>query len=120
MFENSTIHIIAQAKNIQIVVTLRSLTAINIVSYIHRRTSMKLPDIQGKIIAQIAIAPQINIHHHVEVIERGVLTGFVIIKAIIQNMIKHKIVTRFHFTFLHKNIADININHMKNDQINIG
>jgi hypothetical protein len=81
---------------------------------------MKLPEIQGKIIAQIAIHPQIKIHHQVEVIESGVLLGFVIKNAKIQNTIKHKIVIRFRLTCFQRNIADININHIKKDRINIG
>jgi hypothetical protein len=39
---------------------------------------MKLPEIQGRIIAHIAIDQHIKVHHHVEVIERGVLVGAVI------------------------------------------
>ena len=91
-----------------------------IVSYIHRSTSMKLPEIHGKIIAQIAIAPQMNVRHHVEVIESGVLVGAVIKKARIQNIIKHKIVFQFRLTYLQRNTAEIKIKPTKNDQINIG
>ena len=66
-------------------------TANIIVSYIHSNTSMKLPEIPGKIIAQIAIAPQMKVHHQVEVMERGVLVGAVMKKAKTQNIIKHRI-----------------------------
>jgi hypothetical protein len=38
---------------------------------------MKLPEIPGKIIAQIAIVPQMKVHRQVEVMERGVLVGAV-------------------------------------------
>jgi hypothetical protein len=77
-FENSTIHITAHAQKIHNVVMSKFFTANIIVSYIHSNTSMKLPEIPGKIIAQIAIAPQMKVHHQVEVIERGVLVGAVI------------------------------------------
>ena len=75
--ENNTIQIIAQAAKIQIVTISRFLIASIIVSYIHSNTSMKLPEIHGKIIAQMAIDPQMKVHHHVEVIERGVFVGAV-------------------------------------------
>jgi hypothetical protein len=39
---------------------------------------MKLPEIHGKIIAQMAIDPQMKVHHRVDVIERGVFVGAVI------------------------------------------
>ena len=81
---------------------------------------MKLPEIPGKIIAQIAIEPQINIHHHDEVIESGVLVGEVIKNANIQNIIKQTIHFRFRFTCLHKSIEEIRINPKKNDHIKIG
>ena len=81
---------------------------------------MKLPEIPGKIIAQIAIEPQIKIHHHEEVIESGVFVGAVIKNAKIQNKIKHRIVFHFRLTCLQRNTAEIKINPTKNDQINIG
>ena len=77
-FENKISQITAHATKIQIVAISKFLIANIIVSYIHSNTSMKLPEIPGKIIAQIAIAPQMNVHHHVEVIESGVLVGEVI------------------------------------------
>ena len=82
IFENNIIHITAQTAKIQIVVISKFLIANIIVSYIPNNTSMKLPEIHGNIIAQIAIDPHINVHHQVEVIESGVLVGAVIKKAI--------------------------------------
>ena len=76
--ENNTIQITAQTAKIQIVTISKFLIANIIVSYIHSNTSMKLPEIHGKIIAQMAIEPQIKVHHRVDVIERGVLVGAVI------------------------------------------
>ena len=119
-FENKIIPITAHAAKIQIVVISKFLIANIIVSYIHSNTSMKLPEIPGKIIAQIAIEPQINIHHHEEVIESGVLVGAVIKKAKTQNIIKQRIVFQSRLTCLQRNIAEIKINPTKNDQINIG
>jgi hypothetical protein len=81
---------------------------------------MKLPEIPGKIIAQIAIAPQMKVHHQVEVMERGVLVGAVMKKAKTQKIIKHRMVFQFHFTCFQRNTAEIRINPTKNDQINIG
>ena len=75
--ENRTIQIIAQAAKIQIVTISKSFIASIIVSYIHSNTSMKLPEIPGKIIAQMAIDPQMKVHHRVDVIESGVLVGAV-------------------------------------------
>ena len=120
ILENNTIQTIAPITNIHIVVISKFLIASIIVSYVHSKTSMKLPEIHGKIIAQIAIAPQIKIHRRVEVIESGVLVGAVIKKAIAKNTIRHKIVFQFRLTCFHKNIAEIKINPTKNDQINIG
>jgi hypothetical protein len=77
-FENNISQIIAHAAKIHIVAISKFLIANIIVSYIHSNTSMKLPEIPGKIIAQIAIDPQIKVHHQVEVIESGVLVGAVI------------------------------------------
>ena len=77
-FENKISQITAHAAKIQIVVISKFLIASIIVSYIHSNTSMKLPEIPGKIIAQIAIDPQMKVHHQVEVIESGVLVGAVI------------------------------------------
>ena len=114
------IHITAHIQKIHIVTISRFLTANMIVSYIHSSTSMKLPEIPGKIIAQIAMAPQINVHRQVEVIERGVFDGSVIKKAKIQNIIKHRIVFRFRLTCFPRNTAEIRINPIKNDQISIG
>ena len=119
-FENKIIPITAQAAKIQIVAMSKFFTASIIVSYIHSNTSMKLPEIPGKIIAQIAIAPQMKVHHQVEVMERGVLVGAVMKKAKIQNIIKHRIVFQFRFTCFPRNTAEIKINPTKNDQINIG
>ena len=78
ILENNTIQITAHAAKIQIVTISRFLIASIIVSYIHSNTSMKLPEIHGKIIAQIAIDPQMKVHHRVDVIERGVFVGAVI------------------------------------------
>ena len=75
IFENNKIQIIAQAAKIQIVTISRFLIAFIIVSYIHSNTSIKLPEIHGKIIAQMAIDPQMKVHHRVEVIERGAFVG---------------------------------------------
>ena len=119
-FENKISQITAHAAKIQIVVISKFLIANIIVSYIHSRTSMKLPDIPGKIIAQIAIDPQMNVHHHEEVIESGVFVGAVIKKAKTQNKIKHRIVFQSRLTCLQRNTAEIKINPTKNDQINIG
>ena len=119
-FENNTIPITAQIAKIQIVVISKFLIANIIVSYIHNNTSMKLPDIQGNIIAQIAIAPQINVHRHVEVIDNGVLVGAVMKKANTQNIIKQTIHFQFRFTCLHNSIEEMSINPKKKDQIKIG
>ena len=119
-FENRISQITAHAAKIQIVVISKFLIANIIVSYIHSNTSMKLPEIPGKIIAQIAIEPQMKIHHHDEVIESGVLVGAVIKKAKTQNIIKHRIVFQSRFTCLQRKTAEIKINPTKNDQINIG
>ena len=118
--ENSTIPITAHAAKIQIVTMSKFLIASIIVSYIHSNTSMKLPEIPGKIIAQIAIEPQMNTHHHDEVIESGVFVGAVMKKAKIQNIIKHRIVFQFRLTCLQRNTAEIKINPKKKDQISIG
>lgn len=120
ILENNTIPIIAQAKNINIVTISRFFIANIIVSYIHNNTSMKLPDIQGNIIAQIAIAPQINVHRHVEVIDNGVLVGAVMKKANTQNIIKQTIHFQFRFTCFQRSIEEISINPKKKDQIKIG
>jgi len=119
-FENKISHITAQAAKIQIVAISKFLIANIIVSYIHSNTSMKLPEIPGKIIAQIAIEPQINIHHHDEVIESGVFVGAVMKKAKIQNKIKHRIVFQSRLTCLQRKTAEIRINPKKNAQIKIG
>ena len=119
-FENKISQITAHAAKIQIVVISKFLIANIIVSYIHSNTSMKLPEIPGKIIAQIAIELQMKIHHHDEVIESGVLVGAVIKKAKTQNIIKHRIVFQSRFTCLQRKTAEIKINPRKNDQINIG
>lgn len=118
--ENNTIPITAPAKNIKIGTISKFLIASIMVSYIHNSTNMKLPDIQGNIIAQIATAPQINVHRHVEVIDNGVLVGAVMKNANTQNIIKQTIHFRFHLTCLHKSIEEIRINPKKNDQIRIG
>ena len=81
---------------------------------------MKLPDIHGNIIAQIAIAPHINIHHREDVIDKGVLVGEVIKNANTQNTIKQITHFQSHFTCFHKSIEDIRINPKKKDQIKIG
>ena len=119
-FENKISQITAHAAKIQIVAISKFLIASIIVSYIHSNTSMKLPEIPGKIIAQIAIDPQIKTHHHEEVIESGVFVGAVIKKAKTQNIIKHRIVFQFRLTCLQRNTAEIKINPKKNDQIKIG
>jgi hypothetical protein len=120
IFENSTIHITAQTAKIQIVVISKFLIANIIVSYIHSNTSMKLPEIPGKIIAQIAIDPQMKVHHHVEVIERGVFVGAVMKKARTQNIIRQRTVFQSRLTCFQRNTAEIKINPTKNDQISIG
>ena len=119
-FENKISQITAHTAKIQIVVISRFLIANIIVSYIHSNTSMKLPEIPGKIIAQIAIEPQMKIHRHDEVIESGVFVGAVIKKAKTQNITKHKTVFQSRLTCLQRNTAEIKINPTKNDQINIG
>ncbi len=119
-FENKISQITAHAAKIQIVTISKSLIANIIVSYIHSNTSMKLPEIPGKIIAQIAIAPQMKIHHHDEVIESGVFVGAVMKKAKTQKIIKHRVVFQFRLTCLQRNTAEIKINPKKNDQIKIG
>ena len=98
--ENNTIPITAPAKKINIGTISKFFIANIIVSYIHNNTSMKLPDIQGNIIAQIAIAPQINVHRHVEVIDSGVLVGDVMKNANTQNTTKQTIHFQSHFTCL--------------------
>lgn len=118
--ENSTIPITAQIAKIQIVIKSLSVTAVKIDSYSHNNNNMKLPDIPGKIIAQIAIAPQMKVHRQVDVIESGVLVGAVIKKAKIQNIIKLRIVFQFRLTCFQRKIAEIRINQTKKDQINIG
>ena len=110
----------AHIQKIQIVTISRFLTANIIVSYIHNNTSMKLPEIPGKIIAQIAIDPHNKIRRRVEVVVSGVFDGFVIQNAKIQNIIKHRIVFRFRLTCFHRKMAEIRLNPIKNDQINIG
>ena len=118
--ENSIIPMTAQAKKIKIGTISKFFIANIIVSYIHSKTSIKLPDIQGNIIAHIAMAPQINVHRHVEVIDRGVLVGDVMKKANTQNIIRHTTHFQFRFTCLHKSIEEISINPKKNDHIKIG
>jgi hypothetical protein len=76
--ENKINQIIAHAQKINIGTISKFFIANIIVSYIQRSTSMKLHEIPGKIIAQIAIDPHINIHHQLEVIDSGVLVGAVI------------------------------------------
>ena len=120
IFENKISQITAHAAKIQIVTISKFLIANIMVSYIHSNTSMKLPEIPGKIIAQIAIEPQMKTHHQLEVIDRGVLVGAVIKKAKTQNIIKHRIVFQFRLTCLQRNTAEIKINPKKNAQINIG
>ena len=120
ILENRTIPITAPAKKIKIGTISKFFMANIMVSYIHNNTNMKLPDIQGNIIAQMAIAPQINVHRHVEVIDSGVLVGEVIKNANIQNIIKHTIHFQFRFTCLHKSMEEISINPKKNDHIKIG
>ena len=120
MFENSIIPIAAPAMKIKIGTISKFFTANIIVSYIHNSTSMKLPDIHGNIIAQMAIAPQINVHRHVPVMASGVLVGEVIKNANIQNMIRHTTHFQSRFTCLHKSIEEISIRPKKNDRIKIG
>ena len=120
MLENRTIPITAPAKKIKIGTISKFFIANIIVSYIHNNTSMKLPEIQGNIIAQIAMAQQINVHRHVEVIDSGVLVGDVMKNAKIQNIIKQTTHFQSHFTCLHKSIEETRINPKKNAQIKIG
>lgn len=47
-------------------------TASIIKKYFPKRTKMKLPEIPGSIIAQIAIAPQIKMNHHSAEVSAGV------------------------------------------------
>lgn len=118
--ENNTIPITAQAKKINIGTISKFFIANIIVSYIHSSTSMKLPDIQGNIIAQIAIAPHMKVHRHVEVMARGVLVGDVIKNANTQNIIRQTTHFQSHLTCLHRSIDEIRINPKKKDHINIG
>lgn len=120
IFENNTIQITAHRAKIHIVTISKSLIANIIVSYIPNNTNMKLPEIHGKIIAQIAIDPQMKVHHRVEVIERGVLVGAVMKKAISQKITKQATVIQSRLTCFQRNTAEIKINPTKNDQINIG
>lgn len=120
ILENNTIPIIAPAIKIIIGTISKFLIASIIVSYIHNNTSIKLPDIQGNIIAQMAIDQQINIHHQEDVIDSGVFVGAVIKNANTQNIIRQTIHFQFHFTCLHKRIEEISINPKKNAQIKIG
>lgn len=119
-FENKINQITAHIAKIHIVTISRFLTASMIVSYIHNNTSMKLPEIPGKIIAQIAMEPQISVHRRVDVIERGVFEGFVMKKAKIQNIIRQRIVFQSRLTCFPRNTAEIRINPMKNDRISMG
>ena len=120
ILENNTIPIIAPAKKTKIGAISKFFMANIIVSYVHSSTNMKLPDIQGNIIAHIAIAPQINVHRQVEVIASGVLVGAVMKKASTQNITKQITHFQSHFTCLHNNIEEISINPKKKDQIKIG
>ena len=114
------IQITAHAKKIKMVTISKFLIANIIFSYIHSNTSMKLQEIHGNIMAQIAIAPQIKVHHQEDVIDSGVFVGAVMKKALTQKMIRHRIVFRFHLTCFHKTMEDIRIKPKKKDQINIG
>ena len=76
--------------------------------------------IWSSVILVMAIAQQIKVHRHVEVIARGVLVGAVIKKATTQNIIKQTIHFQSHLTWLHKSIEEISINPKKNDRIKIG
>ena len=120
ILENNTIPITAPAKKIKIGTISKFFIANIMVSYIHNSTSIKLPDIQGNIMAQMAIAQQIKVHRHVEVIDRGVLVGAVMKKANNQNIIKQTTHFQFHFTCLHKSIEEISIRPKKNDRIKMG
>ena len=96
------------------------MTASIIYSYIPSNTSMKLPEIPGRIIAQIAIAQQIKIYGQVISTDRAQFCGSVIKKARTQNRINARIVFQFRLTCFPRNIAEIKINPIKNDQTSIG
>ena len=119
-FENERIQIITHTKNIKIGTISKFFTASIIGSYIHSNTRMKLPEIPGKIIAQIAIAPQMNIRRHVDAVDRGAFVGEVIKNAKAQKIIKQEIVFQSRFTCFHKKTAETSTRPTKNDHINIG
>lgn len=89
-------------------------------SYSPSSTNMKLPDIHGSIIAQIAIAQHIKVRNRLDVIDSGAFSGDVIKNAKAPKNIKQITVFRFHFTCFHSSIAETNINQTKKDQIKIG
>ena len=61
----------APTKNVIKTGMLNSLTAVMINSYFPNNNRIKAPDIPGRIMAQMAIAPERMINHHVS----GVLVG---------------------------------------------
>lgn len=76
--ENNTIQIIAHAKNMHIGSISKFLIANIIASYSHNKTSIKLPEIPGRIIAQIAIAQHAKIYNKDDELASGALVGDVI------------------------------------------
>ena len=118
--EKAMIHISAHTKKIQIGRISKFLIANIIYSYSHRRTSIKLPEMPGKIIAHMATTPQMKVHRHVDVIDNGAFDGEVIQKAKTEKIIKQIRLFQSHFTCVHSIIADIRINHTKKDRIKIG
>ena len=72
--EKEVIPIKAPTKNTNKTVISSVLTASIIKKYLPNSTKIKLPDIPGNIIAQMAIAPQRNIKNKLEGVSAGVAT----------------------------------------------
>ena len=72
--ENVVIPIAAPAINTNITGTLNVLTASMIYKYFPSNTKIKLPEIPGKIMAQMAIAPQRKIKSKLLGVSAGVAT----------------------------------------------
>src|SRR5690554_2035269 len=62
------------AANVKIIERLNSLSAVMISSYFPRRTKIKEPDIPGKIIAQMAIIPDIKTNQREEDVSVGLIS----------------------------------------------
>lgn len=79
---------------------LNSLTAVMMYSYFPKSNRMKAPDIPGRIMAQMAIAPERRINHQ----SFGVLVGerTVIVYAMMAPTINEVMVSISHFLFLLK------------------